>query len=163
MTLRFGPTTNLSVQDTAQLGNNAATEVATIVTLSTTIPNGGSFTNTNSLTVGPYFSAVEIVITVTGIWLFTTGVNADGLDITVFLDTFPFSSGSFGVTPVKDPTIAYQAASQTRNGAFAYEYTFNLAANVAQTYVLKALASYSQTTSTAKLNETVMKVEVIKK
>jgi hypothetical protein len=162
MTLSFGPTTNLAVQDTAQLGPNAATVISTATAVSTTLSNG-VISGIAPQVVGPFFDATTIVVTATGDYQFVTGANADGLSLSVGISSFSHG-GPFFNQVRHDPLITSQPASQTTQGAFAVEHTFTLAGSTSDTFNLSAIPTISQpATSTIKILNAYVKVEAMRR
>lgn len=159
--LRFGPTTNLAVQDTAQLGVNAATAIYAGTTASTTL-NTSSYTPAVSFSIGPYPFDTSVVMTTSGSWNFTTGANADGAVLALSLD-MTGHVGVNGVQLIHDPTIAFQPPSQTRINSFAAEFTYTLLANMTAMFSVEGIGSWTQTTSSATLKGVTLKCEVIKR
>jgi hypothetical protein len=147
--------------DGAEIAADAATTVATATASGVSCPNTVD-TNVTSVTIGPYQWATTVVLTATGAWEFSTGANADGLLLSEGIFPIPGSGGRFQALR-HDPLINSQPASQNTYGAFADEYTFNLPANMTQTYYLVMLPNFGQATSSVTVTGAVLKGEIIKR
>jgi len=153
--LAFGPTTNLKVNDTAELGTNAATEV---YTQSFSAGAGHSASNLNSgLAVGPYPYAVTVVVTTTG---FATWPTTGGCDLSWSNLMVIGSTDTYGKNVSQ---IVNEDANSSGGGATcASEDTFTLPAGDSATFYVNA-QSLPTTGIDSPTFSGVIKCEVIKR
>jgi hypothetical protein len=154
MTVSFGPTTNLAVQDTSQLGVNAAT--ATYVQSFTGVGAPPSVTNINSgITVGPFPWATTVVVTMTGTYDLP-GTVQEVLQYGISTSASSYTDG------VNSTLIQQQTSGFDSQGPIAKEVTYSLAANTSTTYYLCANHLPSGVVTGATLTGTI-KAELIKR
>jgi hypothetical protein len=154
--LRYGPTTNLSVVDTIQLAANAATDVVfSTVSLVSQITSAVTRVALGSVTLGPYAFNTKIVVTVTA----TTTLPASGSTNPVSLDV-AIDTSSTGTN--NNDTVAYNNTSASSIYSIAREYTFSLAAGTTQTYYANAKSAATGTPVFVDIKNIVVKGEAIK-
>lgn len=160
MTITFGPTTNLAVLDTTQLGDQAATSLTTTSTSSLSlVPSVGS--TVASVVVGPYPYATSVVATASGQWNFTVGGSADAISVfEIVSDIPPGTSQPYKTLAAGNTSLP---ASTQQGGSFADEATFSLAPGATLTAYVNAYFTRSTSGSTATLSDVTLKLETIKK
>ena len=162
-TLRFGPTTNLAVADTAQIGANAATAVyQTTVAGSTGIifNPAGTAALVASLSVPAQTFDATYVITVTG----NVVMNATGNVFTCNAELVDASASTFTPTAQNQICTNGSTSSPAASNGFAIEQSTTITAGTAKTYYLYGTTNATtftfQTASIANVN---LKVEIIKR
>jgi hypothetical protein len=155
--LRFGPTTNLAVADTAQLGANAATNVYTSAVAGPIAPPAtfGTIAPMDSVTVGPFPYATTCVVTAFATYDNSSTTKSNQLN-------YGLSPNSTSFTSEQSIAVPLATAAGDALGLLAQEYTYSLAANTTQTYYLNASVPPTPAWSIPMINIE-MKVEVIKK
>jgi hypothetical protein len=164
--VNFGPTTNLAVVDTMQLGLNAATNLYTAAVGSNGAITGGptgACTTILSIAVPAQPYAYTAVITFTGPIGITSGASGGG---GVWVAILPVSSiGTLAYDSTASNASLYAPlANQTLNTKVAVEATYSVAAGVAQTFTVKAGMSAGGVGGSAGYgSDCEVKVEVIKR
>lgn len=158
--LRFGPTTNLAVADTAVIGANAAT-IVTLTTnaLASTGHHGAGGVDTlNSITVGPYPYASTVVLTLNATWQNSDATHAGVLSY--FMATTNTGSGGVGAGIEVAFTVA---AGGNDQGVISVEATTTLAANTTQTYYAVSALLPSSGVGVLSVSNITTKAEAIKR
>lgn len=159
----FGPTTTLGLIDSSGVGFNAATDLFTTTTATTTL-TAGTAANVCSLTIGPYPWATEVVLTGSGDWNITTGAGGIvGSTAEIFADISSIPPATSQTYRLLYQNPAALPASTTVAGAFANEATFSLAAGVTQTYYMNAHLEPAGFGLSGSITQAVLKAEVIKR
>ena len=150
MTLRFGPTTNLAVQDTSQIGQNAATDIysASLAGPSTTGTQVGIFAVTVAVPVVNYNHTAIVTLTCDG-W------RSVGGGIWVERDTHGSTTG--GVA--SEERFLIQSASPGERVTIQYEFS-NLAGTAYDYNLQFDTLSPSNTITVQNVR---MQVEIIKR
>lgn len=158
--LEFGPSATIPLLDTPQLGLNAATDVTVVTASTVTMASSGGagiITTLESVTVGPYAYATNVVLTATFTWNFQANVAV----------TQAFQGGLNTVTTGFTNAIYCQispAANTELQNQLTCEQTYALAAGTTTTYYLLGnggLGSTHWTINTA--TGITLKAEVIKR
>jgi hypothetical protein len=160
--LRFGPTTNLAVADTAQIGQNATYELleSAVVgpTECRTVLPSVSNVNVTSIAVGPYQFDVELVCDVTAEYLHETVSSSWG--------------GYFGITESSSsiPSGEVRAAhwdgtsqSHTWYGSLAGQRRIALSAGATTTVYFQAFGYAVSSAEKFRISNGLLKIEVLKK
>jgi len=128
--LSFGPTTNLKVNDTAELGTNAATETYVQAFSSSAGASAGNLSS--GLTIGPYPYPVTVVVTMTGSASYGGSAGSQAyFDYANSDVSGSLSGGGHTISQLVDVDSAGNSYA-----TIAAEDTFSLAANTTTTYYL---------------------------
>src|SRR5581483_10279105 len=161
--LRFGPTTNLAVTDTSQIGDHAATETLEVTVSSlSVVDNSGhpytDFVTVATLSVPAYVWATTQIVTVNG--------GADMTNNGATLTSHQVTMGDGGSNFIPNQfVLSNQVVNQgTLRGPFSFELQIAVPANTAKTYTVQArVIGDSAGTITGNVNNVRLKCESIKK
>jgi hypothetical protein len=163
--VEFGPSTNLKLNDTAELGLNATTDVAVNTNSSTSL--SVIYSGACSITTGPYPWATTVILTATSELDFTfTGTTVAGAVEQMSVGTdirYTLSSvthiGAGGASLVTTP----ETNGATGTVSIAVEATFNIPAGQTTTFVFGGVLPPGTSNYTCSMINSILKSEVIKR